>query len=69
MDFLQASLNRFVGQVHYLIFVGVSSRNFRWSGAELSELWSSQDRDFISESKLCASYIMQIAVINSLVSN
>ena len=62
MDFLQACLNRFVGQVHYLIFVGVSSKNFRWFGAELSELWSSRDRDFISESKLHTPYVMQTAV-------
>ena len=39
MNFLQASLHRFVGQVHYLIFVGASSKNFRRFGAELSELW------------------------------
>ena len=54
MDFLQASLSRFFWQVHYLIFVGVSSKKFRWFSAELSELWSSQDRDFILESKLHA---------------
>ena len=49
--------------VHYLIFVGMLSRNFRWFYAELSELWCLLDRDFITESKLHLPYIMQTAVI------
>ena len=45
------------GALHYFCLSVV--QNFRWFGAEPSELSRLRDRDFITESKLRAPYIMQ----------